>query len=113
VPFVFATAAEGMKRCTIPLTTTELGKRRYRVLLGFAAQPGDKPGQRVFDVKLNGKTVLADFDILKDAGQPDSAVWKEFPLEADGDLVLELVSKHQKPAPGQMPLINGMQVLQE
>ena len=52
------------------------GDLLFRVRLGFSALPGDQPGQRVFDVLLNGKTVLQDFDILSESGQPDSAVWK-------------------------------------
>jgi outer membrane protein assembly factor BamB len=111
-PFVFATAAQGLKKCTVPVTESGSGKRRYLVRLGFSALPGDKPQQRVFDVRLNGQTVLAGFDILKDAGQPDRAVWKEFALDIEGDLTLELLSKAET-TPERMPLICGMQILRE
>jgi len=113
VPFVFASATRGLKRCTVPVTTPADGKGRYRVRLGFAAPPGDKPGQRVFDVKLNGKTVLTNFDIVKEAGGPDRAIWKEFALDIDGDLAVDLVAEVADPTPEQMPLINGLQVLRQ
>ncbi len=108
VPFVFATAARGLKRCIIPVTTSADGVGVFKVKLGFAALPGDKPGRRVFDVKLNGKTVLKDFDVVKEAGRPDVAVWKDFVLDLDGDLVLDLVARSDKPTAEQMPLINGL-----
>ena len=78
------------------------------VRLGFAALPGDKPGQRVFDIRLNGKTVLGDFDIIEDAGKVGRAVWKEFRIPIDGDLAVDLVAKTDTPKPDQMPLINGL-----
>jgi outer membrane protein assembly factor BamB len=112
-PFVFATTIQGMKSCVIPVTAPKDGKGRYRVKLGFVAPPGDKPQQRVFDVQLNGKTVLASFDIVKEAGKSNRAVWKEFVIDIGGDLVLGLVAKSDKPTAKQMPLISGMQILRE
>jgi len=110
-PFVFATAVQGLKSCTLPVTKPGGGKGRYRVRLGFAALPGDVPKQRVFDIRLNGQTVLSNFDIVQEAGKPDSAVWKDFVLDIDGDLTLTLVAKTANPNAKQMPLISGMQIL--
>ena len=87
------------------MTTPADGKGAYEVKLGFAALPGDKPGQRVFDVKLNGKTVLENFDIVKEAGKPDRAVWKTFELDLDGNLIIDLVAKEKEPSFDQMPLL--------
>ncbi|MCH8922647.1 MAG: PQQ-binding-like beta-propeller repeat protein, partial [Planctomycetes bacterium] len=72
VSFVFATALQGLKSCLVPVTKPDGPKGRYRVRLGFAALPGDKPQQRVFDVKLNGKTVLANFHAAREAGKAAS-----------------------------------------
>ena len=113
VPFVFDTAVRGLKRCTVPVTTLADGKGRYRVRLGFSAPPGDKPGQRVFDVRANGKTVLAGFDIVKEAGAPDRAIWNEFVLDLETDLALDLVAKTDRPTASQMPLINALVILRE
>jgi beta-galactosidase len=88
-------------------------KGPYIVRLGFAALPGDKPGQRVFDVKLNGKVVLKGFDIIKEAGKVDSALWKEFEVSLGEKLTIELVARSDKPAAVAMPLINGVQVLRK
>ncbi len=52
------------------------------------------PGSRLFDVRCNGKTLLRDFDILKESGVENKAVEKRFTgLEANaqGKLVLDFV----------------------
>ena len=85
----------------------------YTVKLGFSAPPGDKPGERVFDVTINSKTVLDDFDIVKEAGKPDSAIWKEFKVTADDKLLVEFVVPEEKPAPEKMPLVNAIVVLRQ
>ena len=78
IPFVFASAMRGLKTCSLPVNRPADGRASYKVRLGFSAPRGDRPGQRVFDVKLDGKIVLANFDIVKESGAPDRAVWKEF-----------------------------------
>jgi hypothetical protein len=108
LPFVFDCAAIGLKRCAIPVTSPAHGKGLFTVRLGFAAPPGDKPGQRVFDVRLNGKTVLNDFDIATAAGAVNRALWKDFDVELDDVLILDLVAKNDKPTPANVPLINGL-----
>jgi len=108
VPFVFATALRGLRKCTVPLA--ESGTARYTVRLGFSAMPGDKPGQRLFDVKLDDQVVLRDFDIVRETGASDRAVWKEFAVSAGKALTIELVPKVDQPTPEQMPLISGLQV---
>jgi len=112
-PFLFDAYALGLQRCAVPVTTPSDGKGTFTVRLGFSALPTDKPGQRVFDVRLNGKTVLKDFDIVRAAGKPHRAVWKEFTVTLEGSLVLDLVAKIPKPAPENMPLINAMEILRE
>ena len=98
VPFVFATAMEGMKKCTIPVGAG--GK--FKIRLGFSAPPGDKEGERVFDVKLNGNVVLDDFDIIKETGKADRAVWKEVSISLDKETERQLAPK---PGSGKKPLV--------
>ncbi len=50
----------------------------YEVTLKFAEIWHKQKGARVFDVALNGKTVLRNFDILAEAGGPDRAVDRTF-----------------------------------
>ena len=109
-PFVFATASHGLKRLAVPATSSADGAGTFTVRLGFCAPQGDKPGQRVFDVRLNGERVLKNFDIVKEAGAANRAIWKEFEVELDGHLVLGLVARIEKPTVDQMPVISGLVV---
>ncbi len=80
----------------------------YAVRLHFAeTYEGIKDvGQRVFSVAIEGKTVLADFDVFKEAGrQSFAAVVKEFEAQVkDGELTIEFTPKVQNPE------INGIEV---
>ena len=111
--FVFASAARGLETATIPIAEDDNGGGTFNVRLGFSALPGDQPGQRVFDVKLNGKTVLKDFDIIKESGQADRALWKEFSMPLKKELTLSMVGKSGSSDVKQMPLINALQILRK
>jgi outer membrane protein assembly factor BamB len=111
VDFVFASAARGLEKATIPIAEEDQGEGTFNVRLGFSALPGDQPGQRVFDVKLNGKTVLKDFDIIKETGQADRALWKEFTMPLKKELILNMAPKSGSADVKEMPLINALQVL--
>lgn len=50
----------------------------YRVTLRFAECYLKNPGERVFDCSINGKTVLRDFDILKEAKGLDRGITRSF-----------------------------------
>ena len=65
-------------------------------------------GQRVFDVKLQGKAVLNDFDILKAAGAANTAVVKDFTNIAVNDtLSIELVPK------ASAPVLNAIEIIRQ
>jgi len=55
----------------------------YTVRLHFAEIWWSATGQRVFNVAINGKTVLSNFDIVEAAGGSFRALVKEFPATAD------------------------------
>jgi hypothetical protein len=115
-PWLFTSGCKGMKRCEIPLTDGEDGQKAamYTVRLGFKAMPEDKEGHRVFDVKLQGKVVLKNFDILKTAGGINRAVIKEIKgIEAEDVIVLELLAKSANPKMNQAPIINFIEVIRE
>ncbi len=113
LPIVFDAFARGLKRYCIPVTTPADGRGVYTVRLGFSALPGDRPGQRVFDVKLNGKVVHKDFDIVEVAGAAGRAVWTEHTLSLDDHLILDLVARSEEPGLEQMPLISGLELRRE
>jgi hypothetical protein len=58
----------------------------YTVRLAFAEPKEFKPGERVFDVELQGATVLSNFDVARDAGGPRRTIVKQFhgiPVRSD------------------------------
>jgi len=56
---------------------------RYRVRLHFAEMSLSAPGKRVFGMRINGETVLSDFDIFAATGGANKATVKEFTARAD------------------------------
>jgi hypothetical protein len=60
-PWIFTSGLRGLTKLDIPVQAKGQ-PATYTVKLMFAALEGDKPGQRVFDVKLGDKVVLKAFD---------------------------------------------------
>ncbi len=67
-----------------------------RVRLHLAEVAYDKPGQRIFNVAVNGKRVLTREDILAEAGVKDKVIVKEFTVlpDAQGRIVLAFRGSH-------------------
>jgi beta-galactosidase len=62
----------------------DLPKGKVRVTLRFAEVTLSGPGRRIFDVAVNGRTVLQDFDIAAAAGGIRKACDRTFELDAEG-----------------------------
>ena len=87
----------------------KLQGRTYRVRLHFAELQDVKPGQRVFDVNIQGKTVIRNLDVVTEAGGPRSALVKEVAGIRVGDtLTLELVARSEQP-----PILSGFELCEE
>ncbi|HIJ53866.1 MAG TPA: PQQ-binding-like beta-propeller repeat protein [Planctomycetes bacterium] len=69
-------------------------QRRYTIRLHFAEPDRMSEGQRVFDVAIQGNTVMEDFDIVKEAGAPNIGIVKEFSgVQASDSVDISLDSK--------------------
>jgi outer membrane protein assembly factor BamB len=111
-PWLFASGAAGLAKCTVPVGKAGAASANFTVRLFFAEQGGGQPGRRVFDVRLQGKTVLKDFDIAKEVGGPARALVKEFKGVACGEnLVVELAAKSKDAAAP--PILNAIEILRE
>ncbi|UCG49192.1 MAG: PQQ-binding-like beta-propeller repeat protein [Phycisphaerales bacterium] len=83
---------------------------RYTVRLHFAEPDAISEGQRVFDVALQGDTVLKNFDIVKEAGAPGIGIVREFScVRAPDNLDITLHSKVE----GVETVICGIEVIAE
>ncbi|MCK4375142.1 MAG: hypothetical protein KAX19_07435, partial [Candidatus Brocadiae bacterium] len=84
------------------------------VRLHFAELDDTEPGKRVFDVKIQGKTVLEDFDVVKAAGGSRRAVVKQFDgITARRALTLEMVPKAGEVTALTAPIISAVEVKAE
>jgi hypothetical protein len=89
---------------TIPNLTPNAA---YTVNLHFAETYWTQAGIRVFNVVLNGQTLLSNFDIIGAAGAPNKAVVKQLPVTADGSgtLTIQFVTVKDNAQ------VNGIEVL--
>jgi len=112
-PWLFASAVQGIVRCSVPLLNADDGTALYRVRLAFADPDHSQAGARVFDIQLQGRTVLSDCDIVRETGGPNRALWKEFDgIEVRDNLLLELVPKTDGELP-QLPILQGLEIIQQ
>jgi hypothetical protein len=82
------------------------------VRLHFCELDGAAPGERTFDVLLNGKPALTGLDIAREAG-PMKALVKEFRgVTCAASLDVELRSGKQ-PAERTAPLLSAIEVIRE
>jgi hypothetical protein len=110
---VASSAVKGVTLLTVGLAEGRfVAERRYTVRLYFAELEAVGPGERVFDVGLQGETVLRKFDILKEAGGRNRGVVKEFKgVRVTKELVVTLSPRLT--AKVQAPLLSGIEVVAE
>ncbi len=83
--------APGLTSVTLTLDKKAEEARLYTVALYFIEPDAVKPGDRVFDVALQGQQVLKNFDIVREAGRSNQMVVKEFKeVAVRGDLAVAL-----------------------
>jgi len=109
---LFASGAAGFRQCTIPLLGKGDPPALYRVRLAFADPDNTQPGQRLFDIKLQGNLMEQGFDIVKEAGGRNRAVVKQFPaVRVEESLLVELVPKTPAPSRRQAPILQAIEVV--
>lgn len=115
-PWLMTSGCVGLQKCSIPLIDDTWGEEpgRYTVRLGFIAPEGDRAGQRVFDLKLQGKTVLEGFDLYGVAGGTGKTVVKTFKrVDVKNALTLELAPQGVNPSKDEAPIVNFVEVVRE
>ena len=82
----------------------------YTVRLHFVEPDHNRPGQRVFDVVLQGATVLKGLDIVRETGSPNVGLVKEFAGVGISDtLTVSLTAS----TPQAEPVLCGIEIIAE
>jgi hypothetical protein len=106
--WVSASGARGLRSMSVPLAAG----RTYTVRLYFVEPDGLPPGRRRFDVSLQGRPVLKDFDISQEAGGPNRALVREFKaIKVPRELTITLTPSD--PARRSVPVLCGVEVVAE
>lgn len=71
----------------------------YQIRLHFAEAAFDKPGERVFNVSINGERVLDHFDIRAESGAKNLAIVRAFTARANMRGRIELAFRGSQPLP--------------
>ena len=76
--------------------------------LHFCESAWNGPGQRLFDISINGVTVLSNFDIFQTAGAMFKAVIKEFtaPPDDSNQIVIQYTA-----GPAGNALASGLEIV--
>jgi hypothetical protein len=72
--WVGASGAIDLREITVRLAPEGAAARSYTVNLYFAEPDDIAPGQRVFDVAVQGRAALPGFDIVREAGAPRTVI---------------------------------------
>ena len=113
-PWLYASGFRNIRRCQVPLFPAEDGRALYTVRLGFADLEHDQPGERVFNVKIQDKPVLANFDVAEEVGGRCRAIVKEFKgIEAGDKLTIDLAPKTPNTPPEKGPILQTVEVVRE
>ena len=87
---------------------SRIAEHPHTVRLFFAEPKDVQPGERVFDVALQGATVATDVDVVAEAGGPQRTMVREFrDILIGQELILEF-----EPKVGE-PLINGVEIMRQ
>jgi outer membrane protein assembly factor BamB len=109
LPWVAASGLEGVTRIAIALGQETNTACSYNVRLCFAELDEQAANERVFSVTLQGREVLQDFNVAREAGGPSRSLVKEFHgIEAKDTLDIRLTPARPG-TPG--PIVCGVEII--
>jgi outer membrane protein assembly factor BamB len=110
--WVAASGAKGIKSLQISLANKDAAPRKYKVRLHFMEPDDVQPGERVFDVSLQGRAAIAAIDVVKEAGGRNRSLVKEISgVEVTDRLEIELTPEAS--AKLQAALLSGVEIQAE
>jgi len=105
-PWIYSSGIKGIKRIAVNVRAL---KGRYKVRLLFAELFAAAAGERVFDVTVQGKPVLKNFDIVREAGAPNTALVREF-RDVEAEEILTIRFEPKTPGAANGAILSGIEV---
>ena len=112
IPWVYTSGYANAKPLAFTLLDQGQEAADYTVRLHFAEPEELKEGERLFDVLLQGKKVLGNFDVVRAAGGPGRALIKVFTgVRVEGELVVTLEPRESSQEKN--PILCGIEAVRE
>ena len=110
--WVQSSGVEGLANLKIQLTAEKVEPKPYTVRLHFSEPKDLTPGERVFDVAVQGTPVITGLDVAREAGGPRRGIVKEIKgVQAAGELSLAMANSGSSETFG--PVLSGVEILAE
>jgi len=108
-PWISASAIGGIRSLEITLSKKEMVQdESYQVNLYFSELENLHKGERVFDVAIQEKKVLENFDIISETGKQDKEIVKSFSgINAGNTLTINMSPKKGN------TILSGIEIIQE
>ena len=88
--------------------------RTFVVRLHFAELDDVKPGERVFGIRMQGRTVEPALDVVREAGGPRRALTRIYKgVPATTNLTIEFVPQAKTLTSHTLPLLSGVEIVTE
>jgi hypothetical protein len=108
-PWISASAIGGIRSIEITISKDKVvPDATYKIRLYFSELENKKSGERVFDVSIQGRKVLENFDIISEAGEKDKEIVKTF----TGIAVGNILTIKMNPKTGNT-MLSGIELIQE
>ncbi|MCA9073034.1 MAG: hypothetical protein KDA84_29130, partial [Planctomycetaceae bacterium] len=109
LPWVAASGGVGVRKLTLRVPDSLVKQTSWTVRLYFSEPDSLKPGQRVFSIKLQGKSVADNCDVVQEVGASHVSLMKSFEnISAGNDLTVELTPTNETSQP---PILSGVEIL--
>ena len=107
--WISASAIGGLRSLEITLSKEKDAQETcYKINLYFSELENKKEGERVFDVTIQNKKVLENFDIIREAGKIDKEIIKSFTgIKANKTMMIEMNPKKGN------TILSGIELIQE
>lgn len=108
-PWISASAIGGIRSIEITLSKDSVvHDATYKIRLYFSELENKKRGERVFDVSIQGRKVLENFDIISETGEKDKEIIKSFAgITAGNTLRIDMIPKKGN------TFLSGIELIQE